>query len=170
MFVSPQPFPDVGSAPQGDVDEHGLAPGSLHLFYFLGRMPSARKERSNRTHDCDKRDEIAQRNLWRRMRAVSFVFPRRCVAQADFFLIVEPCLIVWAHAGIMHPLHKAAFYGCLVGLIRLSLRTEEPSGQLRLRRNARPPAINHLLCLVPKNVSSALQCALVLFGEIRCLL
>src|SRR5437660_462468 len=82
----------------------------------------------------------------------------------------QPCLVAWTHARIPHPLHEALFHGCLVGLVGFSAGVEEPSRQLRLRGDARTPAIHHLLCLLHQDFTRALQCVLVLFAEARGLL
>jgi hypothetical protein len=53
--------------------------------------------------------------------AVGLILLRRCVPEADLFLIVEPCLIVRAEAGIEHPLHEPFLHARFVRIIRFSI-------------------------------------------------
>ena len=76
----------------------------------------------------------------------------RSMPQSDFFLIIEPRLIMGPDANVNHPLHKTRLYpGCIL-LVFLTVRGKKPFHKVRLRTNYGSPGINHLLGVTNENL------------------
>ena len=76
------------------------------------------------------------------MRVGEVLFRRR-VAEADLFLIVEPCAVVGAEGDVDDPLHEAAFDAGFVVVVGLAVGPDEPVCEMWLCGDDRAPGVDH---------------------------
>lgn len=132
------------------MEEDGASPRGFEASEFGVAGDCGAEEFADGKNDGDEAEEIAQWDeRWCVLR-VGHVLLCGCVAEADLFLVVEPCAVVRTGGDVDNPLDEAAFDAGFVVVVWVAVGADEPVREMRLRGDDGAPRVDHVFGLLLK--------------------